>query len=1264
MPPPTIDTSVARIYTTPTAVRSARASTFSQVPPSSISTRPRSHSTASTSSSVSLDLVTPVPSSGNPSSSSLELAYSSESTSATDHTPAASASRFPRTNEESHEFGYEYGNGYDYTYSDEDDVTEEETASGGGYESEVEYVRALHSFVPQQSQYSGSMATCLAFRAGERIRVLNRDPSGWWDGEIDGRRGWFPSNYVDAISVSASSSMNGDSMAGNAGEGRTVEMAEERYMHSRTVSASSYTSRASTASPLHKSKRESSVSTSGDILFPASTRQTPALMIPLLHGLQLLQNTALALRASHYQPAVACIIQCIRAVLQQTECLARGAPLLRRYPVIAAERKQVLAELALLVAQSKKASATAMASEAGAYELEDEKGRLTKGEENEEEKMLRLAGQVFSRVRRFLNVVVQCGIPLPERSFTSSTADTSASTTVCDFSRGRDKDGSRDTTLREPESVRDQYGFQEDDEEVYYPVSTLKKSYSVDEGRGKYQNGHQENGAISRTSLDSVAPSTSSIFTRSSRASSTAVGSTFSTKRVIHHHYRGRNMSLSSTSSFSSFSSLDSPSTPPTPAFPQGRCTTEQVQQALRSTHDNLLSNIAAFIGHVHAHSRAAHASSTGHLFVRVKQIVDVVCRLLTIVDAVMATEGIAWMKLSVLDGAKEQLYEMACKLADAVKLMATAGSTAPDIGMEEEEERRNLLRVATDVLKAGSECVSAVKTCLARPLNAPPCIIVLPPLTDSPSAASSTRGTPEPSVGHSTTTAVNNDEEEEWELEAAKKRTSVMSVDTVLPETLDELHEQVQMGYTKTTMDYEMHKDFEDDSAELTIPSKLHLSKEELPPLREYPEDVEDDVPIPEMGRDKQSFIDALDDEVQNDFSYEGNEEGDTESKIGEDESHSLPSFSSSSLTLPEQASIENTTQHRQHSSLEDKLINGELPSLPTSAEDEGVVPLTWALSHDYLPEDVAYNSEGQLVGATLSALVEKLTPHDQIVDTAFSSVFFMTFRLFTTPVEFAEEIITRFQLSHPSGLAEQDVEMWTQQKLKPVRLRVSNLLKLWLEVNWRPGFDEDVLPILRNFVSGTMAEVFAAQATRLEDLIASRLDSQQLLSPVSERHRHGGISMPINPSLLGVGVGGTSISNSNSLSDVPPRPVMTKNMLATLRSRNFESISILDFDALELARQFTLVESEMYCLITAEEMLELGREGAPPAENVKKVSAFSTAVTGWVSESILGETDVKKRALLVKFFIKLADVGPVVSDCAFLTVNQESFHSSVVRP
>lgn len=54
-----------------------------------------------------------------------------------------------------------------------------------------EYVLAMHDFTPQQQN-----VTCLSFRAGQVIHVLNRDASGWWDGEVDGRRGWFPSNYV------------------------------------------------------------------------------------------------------------------------------------------------------------------------------------------------------------------------------------------------------------------------------------------------------------------------------------------------------------------------------------------------------------------------------------------------------------------------------------------------------------------------------------------------------------------------------------------------------------------------------------------------------------------------------------------------------------------------------------------------------------------------------------------------------------------------------------------------------------------------------------------------------------------------------------------------------------------------------------------------------------------------------------------------------------------------------------------------------------
>jgi len=55
-----------------------------------------------------------------------------------------------------------------------------------------EYVLAMHDYIPDQRN-----ATCLGFRAGQVVRVLNRDSSGWWDGELDGSRGWFPSNYVN-----------------------------------------------------------------------------------------------------------------------------------------------------------------------------------------------------------------------------------------------------------------------------------------------------------------------------------------------------------------------------------------------------------------------------------------------------------------------------------------------------------------------------------------------------------------------------------------------------------------------------------------------------------------------------------------------------------------------------------------------------------------------------------------------------------------------------------------------------------------------------------------------------------------------------------------------------------------------------------------------------------------------------------------------------------------------------------------------------------
>lgn len=54
------------------------------------------------------------------------------------------------------------------------------------------YVRALYD-------YEADDRTSLSFHEGDVIQVITQLESGWWDGVINGVRGWFPSNYCQII---------------------------------------------------------------------------------------------------------------------------------------------------------------------------------------------------------------------------------------------------------------------------------------------------------------------------------------------------------------------------------------------------------------------------------------------------------------------------------------------------------------------------------------------------------------------------------------------------------------------------------------------------------------------------------------------------------------------------------------------------------------------------------------------------------------------------------------------------------------------------------------------------------------------------------------------------------------------------------------------------------------------------------------------------------------------------------------------------------
>lgn len=57
------------------------------------------------------------------------------------------------------------------------------------------YCKSLYPFTGEQHQQG------LSFEAGEMIKVVQALPGGWWEGEKDGARGWFPSTYVQVLEV-------------------------------------------------------------------------------------------------------------------------------------------------------------------------------------------------------------------------------------------------------------------------------------------------------------------------------------------------------------------------------------------------------------------------------------------------------------------------------------------------------------------------------------------------------------------------------------------------------------------------------------------------------------------------------------------------------------------------------------------------------------------------------------------------------------------------------------------------------------------------------------------------------------------------------------------------------------------------------------------------------------------------------------------------------------------------------------------------------
>ena len=265
----------------------------------------------------------------------------------------------------------------------------------------------------------------------------------------------------------------------------------------------------------------------------------------------------------------------------------------------------------------------------------------------------------------------------------------------------------------------------------------------------------------------------------------------------------------------------------------------------------------------------------------------------------------------------------------------------------------------------------------------------------------------------------------------------------------------------------------------------------------------------------------------------------------------------------------------------------------------------------------ELVYNKEGQISGGSLPALVEQLTTHESTPDAVFVATFYLTFRLFTTPIELAQSLIDRFDYVGDGKTVG-----------VPVRLRVYNVFKGWLESHWSADSDSVALGLILSFATGRLRASLPEAGKRLAELT----------SKVTEV-RAGALVPRLVSSIGKTGVSNTVFSSNDSNA---PSPIITKSQLNALRSskEGRTQCTILDFDPLELARQFTIIESKLFCAIQPEELLALEwtKKSDSKAVNVKAMSKLSTDLANLVADTILHLEDAKKRAAMIKHWVKIA--------------------------
>ena len=634
--------------------------------------------------------------------------------------------------------------------------------------------------------------------------------------------------------------------------------------------------------------------------------------------------------------------------------------------------------------------------------------------------------------------------------------------------------------------------------------------------------------------------------------------------------------------------------------------TTLASQQLLQS-HDTFLGYLGTFIG-LHLQSR-----SSSELFQTTQQSIASCQTMLQIVDAIWERD---FRRSDPLAEARSYMLSKATELSDAANSMFAPNRNGEIDEMLFADAGKPLVNAATACVRAAGDCVAESRFVLER----------LGDFDFGPSGLGikfASEGPIFSEIASHEQPAMND------QIEPPKQPSSGPPPPPQATSDDDPTETSVMIRNSQSERPTSSERpDNEAQSESLTV-DKL------LPPLPQFTGlnlPNEDPCPSPQSSFD--SSADGAGDREGRirGSSLDVSSAGGSSAYIGSmHDSEANLSESSTRATSPDLTSSQNSAAKGSH---------GNHANSHSTLNDESEEAEAAILQKTYAHQ-LIHNKQGQISGGTLPALIECLTTHDSTPDATFVSTFYLTFRLFATPDAFAHALIDRFEYvgEYPCIAS-------------PVRLRVYNIFKGWLESHWRQDCDAQALESIRAFANGLLNSVLPAAAKRLAVLACkiSNVDGSLVPRLVSS-----------------IGKTNTSIATYVSPDTPIPTPVVSRAQYSALKNWKHgvgAPISILDFDPLELARQFTLKASETFCAILPEELLatEWMKKTGSKAVNVRAMSRLSTDLANLVSDCILQLEDPKRRAVVIKQWVKIASKCLEIANYDSLMAIVCSLNSSII--